>query len=212
MNETETSPKMVDLYCVCGKQWQIAWKPGYVGGYIECRDCKTKRRTERFKETCPSLFQESDPKRLGKPFADAQVWKYGPKGLMLFGATGNGKTRAAWALIRRLMIEEGREVMVFDSTSFGHAMERAYAEGRAAELMESAAKVELLFLDDFGKLKLTERAEAELFGIIDRRMAWQLPCIITTNDHGESLAARLTDNRGPALVRRLREFCQVIQF
>ena len=34
--------------------------------------------------------------------------------------------------------------------------------------------------------------------------------IATTNDTGDTLAARLTDNRAPALVRRLREFCEMV--
>jgi DNA replication protein DnaC len=70
----------------------------------------------------------------------------------------------------------------------------------------------LIYFDDLGKLKLTERAEAELFGLIERRCANGCPIIATTNDTGETLSSRMTDNRGEAMVRRLREFCETIRF
>ena len=70
----------------------------------------------------------------------------------------------------------------------------------------------LVFWDDFGKARLTERVECELFGIIEARMAAGLPNIITTNFVGGSLAGNLRPDIGSGLVRRLRECCEAIPF
>lgn len=130
------------------------------------------------------------------------------------GETGLGKSRVAWHLLRRILIEDKPEVKFkwFDCVGFGHEIAKHYKAEDAEEWLESMAAVQLVFMDDLGKLKLTERAEVELFGLIERRCANRLPMIVTTNDTGDTLASRMTDNRGPALIRRLREFCDPIQF
>jgi DNA replication protein DnaC len=132
----------------------------------------------------------------------------------MLGDTGKGKTRVSWTLLRRILVEDGRDIKFnwFDAVQFGHDLATHYKQDNAEEWLQRMAKRPLLFFDDLGKLKMTERAEVELFGLIERRCANELPVIVTTNDTGDSLASRMTDNRGPALIRRLREFCEPIQF
>lgn len=206
------------LECTCGKEWERPATSGEKRGYRyyqECWECGLHRRTERFTKTCPSLYQKTDATRL--PVAQlkkALAWKYSGRGLILLGETGVGKTRVAWTLLRRVLIEDHVNLGFawFDGVQFGHDIGTHYRADDAEDWLERTAKTALLFFDDLGKLKLTERAETELFGLIERRCANELPIIVTTNDTGDSLAARMTDNRGPALVRRLREFCEPIQF
>ena len=59
-----------------------------------------------------------------------------------------------------------------------------------------------------------ERGAGEIFHIIKRRGEEMLPVIITTNSVGTELAGKLRgpEDRGSALVRRLREFCTPIAF
>jgi len=181
----------------------------------ECQDCRAVRKEEQFDKICPVLYQRSDLSRLpASQLKEAMEWKYGDKGLILLGDTGTGKSRVAWTLLRRVLVADKKEVGFrwFDCIEFGHAIAKHYHEEDAEEWLYNLAKVDLLFFDDLGKLKMTERAETELFGLVERRCANQLPIIATTNDTGDTLAARMTDNRGPALIRRLREFCQIIQF
>lgn len=102
--------------------------------------------------------------------------------------------------------------MWFDSTSFGLEIVKHYRREDVDVWLEEAGTIPILFFDDFGKLKMTERAEVELFGLIERRCANELPIIVTTNDTGDTLASRMSDNRGPAMIRRLREFCEPVQF
>ena len=138
----------------------------------------------------------------------------GARGLILLGETGRGKTRVAWLVLREVLTSSKRPILFkwFDAISFGHEIARHYREEDAEDWLGKVATADLVFFDDLGKLKMTERAEVELFGVIERRCAAELPVIVTTNDTGDSLASRMTDNRGPALIRRLREFCDPIQF
>jgi DNA replication protein DnaC len=166
-------------------------------------------------EICPELYRASEPDRLPAPqLAAALRWQVNPKGLILLGETGRGKSRVAWLLLRRILVEDLPEIKFkwFDCVGFGHEIAKHYKAEDAEEWLELLATIPLLFMDDLGKLKLTERAETELFGMIERRCANRKPMIVTTNDTGDTLASRMTDNRGPALIRRLREFCEPIQF
>lgn len=181
----------------------------------ECPQCSTKRRTESFQKICPSLYQKSETSRLPEAqLKKALEWQYGPRGLILLGDTGKGKSRVAWQLLKRLLITDKpeRKIMWFDSTSFGLEIVKHYRHEDVDVWLEDAGTVPILFFDDLGKLKMTERAEVELFGLIERRCASELPIIVTTNDTGDTLAARMSDNRGPAMIRRLREFCEPVQF
>jgi DNA replication protein DnaC len=173
------------------------------------------RREHKFATICPSLYQKTEANRLpATQLAKALEWQYGARGLILLGDTGKGKSRVAWTLLKRVLVEDKKEqgFMWFDAISFGHQIAKHYRDEDAEDWLDRVAQCPLVFFDDLGKLKLTERAEVELFGVIERRCAAELPIIVTTNDTGDSLAARMTDNRGPAMIRRLREFCEPIQF
>lgn len=201
----------------CRKTVDVVSRDHMPGGFYTfvCRECKAVRRAKEFDKTCPKLYLETDTSRLPQAqLAAAMKWQYGPRGLLLTGDTGKGKTRIAWALMRRVMVDDipQRQVRWFDCIKFGHEIVSRYQDENAESWLDGLAVCEIIFFDDFGKLKLTERAEVELFGLIERRCANMLPTIITTNDTGDSLAGRMTENRGPAMVRRLRDFSDVIDF
>lgn len=181
-----------------------------------CKSCYAKWLGKRFLKICPPLYAETDPSRLpSSQYGRVMGWNYGPRGLLLAGESGKGKTRCAWDLVKRLMTVNALDVVVFDCVGFGHEMVRRYRsdDGDIEDWLDELAKCPLIFFDDFGKDKATERVEAEIFGIVERRVANKLPIIATTNDTGESLISKLSDNhRGQALIRRLRDFCQVITF
>ena len=167
---------------------------------------------------CPSLYRKTDPVRLvaehplaSKPLAEVMAWQYGPKGIYAIGPTDTGKTRSLFLLLRRLL-EEGRVIRAFDCAAFGYECRRRFMDGTGEDWIDGLTRVEVVFFDDFGKMPLTERVEAELFAVIERRSATELPILATSNMTGADLVAKASGDRGAPLVRRLREFCKVVVF
>ena len=181
---------------------------------FETEQRKAELRLIVWLQLCPPAFQDTTLARLPVQAKTEEVlkWEYQSRGLILVGKTRRGKTRTAWLLLRKL-VAEGRSVRVMDSMS-GIEYAGIFSEGgkMALEWVRSRNNVAVLFLDDVFKVKLTDSFEAALFAIIDHRMSHKLPIIATVNDTGKTLATRMTDDRGLALISRLREMCVAIQF
>ena len=175
-------------------------------------------RARQFQEMCPTLYRQTDPARLPPDrLAKVLAWQYGPKGLLLVGPTGTSKTRCAWLLMRRLFQEERRRVMYFDGIGWGISVAQAYGEPDTTERwLDRLCRADVLFFDDLFKAKMTEAQEQALYGVFERRAAWLRPIIATMNSTGDMILARMTDNgradRGEPLLRRMREFCEVVTF
>lgn len=177
----------------------------------EARD----RRIKAWLQTIPPIFHEHDMNRV-PPASQAAVqkilgWQMGPRGMVASGVSRAGKSRAFYALLKRL-VGDGVQVMVFDSVSFGHQCGKAFLNGVGEEWAEEIAEAELVYFDDLFKLKLTERAESELFGVIDRRANWGRPILASGNFTAEMVKQRMSVDRGEALVERLKEFNDIVMF
>ena len=170
-------------------------------------------RREEWKRMCPTIYRDTNAARLpAGPLAKVMAWKLGPKGLVITGPTGRGKTRAAMLLMERLHVNEGRSVEVFHGNGFAHQCAREFGNFVGEDWIDSMSKKDVVFFDDLGKFKLTERVEAELFGLIEMRVAWAKPIVATLNFGGDALAGKMTADRGEPMVRRLREFCESVAF
>lgn len=181
-------------------------------------DRKAERRQaawEEFKDQCPIAFHRVNRASLPKPEKLDEVlrWAYGPKGLLLHGETGRGKTRCAWALICREAIEFNRAFICMDSMA---GMEYAAHYGRGSDIVydwtRERARTPILLMDDVFKNKFTDSFESTVFTILDQRFQNLKPTIITCNDTGETLAQRMSQDRAKPFLRRLREYCEPIQF
>jgi DNA replication protein DnaC len=215
--------------CSCGISIPLdADSPRWRDLDIHCDTCQKaadKKAEELFQEkhqmardfllsTIPSAFRNTIRARLPHPekLDAALQWKFGPVGLLLYGPTGCGKSRVAWEVAKREVLAS-RKVKCVSSFELSRYPSLFMADsGAATAFADELAGVELLILDDVFKAKQTERVEELLFAVLDERGQWERPCIVTLNDTGETLTARLSSDRGPALIRRLREYCQSIQF
>lgn len=168
----------------------------------------------RWKLLCPPEFQDTNPAKLPNPGKLDRVmnWQYQPKGLMLWGATGRGKSRCAWVLLKR-EYDAGKSISALNS-SFGYEYSRRFvlSAADAVKWVDHQCFVDLLLLDDVLKVKLTDSVEQALFVIVNYRTEYQLPIIFTTQDTGDTLIARTSEDRGGALVRRIREYTTAINF
>lgn len=162
----------------------------------------------------PKAFLATVRERLPHPDKlDAGLaWKFGERGLLLYGPTGCGKSRVVWEIVKR-EIGLGRKVKAVTALELMRYPALMMTDfNEASKYAAELSCVPLLVLDDVFKAKPTERVEELLFAVIDERGQWGRPCLVTLNDTGESLRSRLSADRGPALIRRLREYCETIQF
>lgn len=163
---------------------------------------------------CPVAFQNTEPHRLPSPskLQKVMAWQYGWKGLVLHGETGAGKSRCLYELLKR-EFKNNRSMAVLDhSSAFRYSEAYEDGPGAACQWTEHRCKVEILALDDLFKARLTDSFEQAVFTIISQRTERGLPVLLTTNDVGDTLRERMSKDRGPALVRRIREYCESISF
>ena len=65
-------------------------------------------------------------------------------------------------------------------------------------------------LDDFGKESTTERVQSELYHVIEQRIAARRPVFGTMQLGRDEFAARMSADKGGAILRRLDEKCTLI--
>jgi len=186
-----------------------------------------RNQQARWSELCPPLYRETLIEKLPMPreiIEKVLGWKYQDRGLILYGNTGRGKTRLMWLLLRALYFDESspnyepytqaNKFEIFDASGFSRKIEMLFGTdpAKAAAWLEYAGeKRKVVFFDDFGKMKFTERTEAELFAVIESRIAHKLPTMFTMNAIGKELESRFSPDRGAPFIRRLREFCEAVQ-
>ncbi|HNQ90984.1 MAG TPA: hypothetical protein PKM73_20405 [Verrucomicrobiota bacterium] len=177
----------------------------------EREEREAARLQEAWERLCPPIYRDTDPLRLPCSRGVRETvlgWHYGPKGLLLHGPTSSGKSRLVYLLLSRLHHIEHRKIAAMTSTTFSHQIATLFGEGsgRGEAFIGRLADIEVLFLDDIGKGRFTDRVEAEFFHVIEQRCANLLPTLLTTNLTGEALRSTWSPDRAQPLVRRLREF------
>lgn len=228
-SQTTQTASRTRYCCLCSKPVEVKTGSDQDRALdVKCPDCIEKEQKESDKRDqllrreklndslriVPTVFRKTDRSKLPHPekLDAALQWKFGPMGLLLYGPTGCGKSRVAWEIAKREILD-GRNVRNLTALELSRYPSMLMGDGsEAASFADGIIHSELLILDDVFKAKPTERVEELLFSVIDERGQWERPCIVTLNDTGETLSARLSSDRGPALIRRLREHCLTIQF
>ncbi len=203
------------------KAWEKLCPPLYAEPYdVQKAIAAIKNEREAFwKKTAgknaPRKWKESDEQECLSAIATVQAHPYGRKGLGLVGVSGHSKTRLMFTLMRRY-VEEERYCIYINLSVFGREIGARFSKGasEAHEWINKLCKVPVLFLDDVGKEKMTERVETEVYSIIETRSMNLLPIYFTANSRGDALIEKMTgddgeiSDRAVPIVRRLREFCK----
>lgn len=180
---------------------------------------KLRHRGIEWSQICPPLYLATnlDDARLSRAAVQSVLgWDDNGDGvgLALRGESGKGKTRLAFMLCRRLFFS-GKSVAFMPATKLAQLCIDSFDDehsikNAARERLRSAKRVQYLLLDDLGKQKFTERAEMELYDVIETRTSNLLPIIWTANATSDDFAAMMSPDRGAPIIRRLAEFSTII--
>lgn len=197
--------------CPCGNRYA---KAGACGDCAE-RQGEQAKREEAWALICPPLYRDTDPARLNpKLLAKVAAWTGDDgRGLLMAGKTGAGKTRTAFLALRQ-RYDSGKTVCAVSGPKFDIACARQFSDDQSAKdakrLLANCTTAGVLLFDELAKGKFTERVETELFALIEHRTSHLLPTIWTTNSSDKELAERLSEDRGGPILRRIKEFSDLI--
>jgi DNA replication protein DnaC len=131
-----------------------------------------------------------------------------PEGLIFVGEVGTGKTFLA-CCVANAILAAGKEVLFVNVPDFLDEIRATYDQGSDVdytehELLIIAKNIPLLILDDLGAFIYTEWARQKIYSILNHRLNYRLPVIITTNVALEELEEYL----GERTTSRLFEMCK----
>ena len=197
------------------------------------------RRCAKFSERVPWQYQDRlDFARLRNPdvlrrvldsldfrahLSDGKLVMSHPEietGWALYGGTGSGKTRCAYALLRRLNIIADFDFEAVRTTEFANMVRRCAFENRA-ELdgyTRRLAEKPILLVDDLHQPKFTAAYAEALLDLVEVRTSNDLPMIVTCQINGKELIEKWSGDTpaqrptAEAIVRRLRDFCEPFDF
>jgi hypothetical protein len=160
----------------------------------------------------PPIYRDTELRLLSTVCSEtAKNWapNVGKGNLLIHGTTRTGKSRTAWYICKRL--HPFPVVTHLSMRELEFLLAEGYKNGTWHRIVNHWCTLPLLFIDDLGKEKTTEKIGSILFQVIDERTANKLPTIITTNHNGSALEARFVEpETGAAFVARLREFFDLI--
>lgn len=125
--------------------------------------------------------------------------------LFLFGPTGTGKTYALLSLIKALY---KREIPLYWIRYMNvknldeEILDRMRNHGTASSFLTSLSQSMLLFIDDFGVDRLSERFIRDIYQIIDYRWSHEKPTVFSSNLKPEEIKKLYGDR----IFSRLQEF------
>lgn len=169
--------------------------------------------------------------RIVEPDPDARVSRYGadrtereiPPGLLLCGSRGGGKSHLA-AAIAHAARERGKAVAWVHVPQFLVRLQGLEPEARQ-ELLDLAARADVLVLDELGGGKLTAAGLSWLLYLVDYRYRQEGPLVVTCNPTPDELEEVLRQSAAQAAQRgedasetdaerimdRLVEHCRMVQ-
>lgn len=178
-----------------------------------------RERAVRYECACP-FKGDRKTNLFDLPFKDhdaaMSAFHVGKKSVTLRGSSGTGKTRLAWLLIEKPFME-GRSVRVFTHIQLKNTLyEKAKtSQAEMSAFVRACIECEVLLIDDLGKADMVKgdhglQIEEQMFHILDTRLIDpKRQTVLTSNDDGASLIARMTPDRGEPLVRRINELTVV---
>jgi len=137
-------------------------------------------------------------------------------GLYVSGEPGTYKTRIAWYKCA-MEFMAGKSFRYMSPDDFAMCSSQAmYRSDIGMSLMNEMKTVDLLFIDDLFKNKMTENQDFMLYAILETRMSWMKPFIITSNVPFDDMGSFFSDGgktkQVSAIMRRIGETSKIVTF
>ena len=191
----------------------------------ECEPCqaaeKERKRILRRKEDALSAWLDTTPIGFQKkiePYLIATELRPaldldGATGVGFAGASGSGKTRIAYVLLRRAA---ARGLMPFSVSASEYRQASAnrhhsdpFTRGAAVGILRNAHQCQALLLDDIGKGASTPTGDEALYDLLnDRRDSGRLT-FWTANGSSGWLKKRFGPDHGPAIIKRMLDLVTI---
>ena len=177
---------------------------GYkISDHLTCGDCEECHWICKCASgEIPRLYWTVDHKLMNNEIINSIInLMRSSKSLLLQGNVGSGKTYLLYYLIKRGVRAIFYKAYEIDNLSLKYLNENHSNEVLISELQSTR----ILFIDDLGVNRLTERFERDLYMILDYRLENLLPTLISTNLSDEDLIK----NYGERIFSRLKEYMRV---
>lgn len=131
------------------------------------------------------------------------LWCQKPQSLVIWGEPGRGKTHFMYALLREaIRLYTLGCCRWFDAENLDEKLlEEIHKFSSNASFVKKLTDIEILFINDWGIDKGTERAERDNYRILNKRWEKQYPTIISTNYSPE----QIEKNYGARIFSRLKD-------
>lgn len=232
------STPAVELCPTCrGSGWFVEKRDG-VEKALRCPDCRSQVQVQKLLQSAAippryfdrgfevySFHNELQRRALQRCVDYAESFPDVPRGLLLLGPCGVGKTHLCVAILKTLIQEKMVTGKFVDEAELLRRLQYSYGPDSPEterEVLSPLLKVELLVWDDLGTGRSTEWVGETIRTVINHRYTYNKQTILSTNWPLKRVAERrsgfgnvteptLAERIGQRLFSRIMEMCEIVE-